>query len=45
MNVSLVCIPAMCQQRVVTQLEVTRASVSKVIQEMASNAQVMLMME
>ena len=45
MNVPLVCIPAMGQQCVVTQLEITRASVSQVIQEMASSALVMLIME
>ena len=42
MNVPLILAPAMGQQCVITQMEVTRVSVSKVIQEMASNAQVML---
>ena len=42
MNVPFILSPAMGQQCVITQMGVTRVSVSKVIQEMASNAQVML---
>ena len=42
MNVPFILAPAMGQQCVITQMEVTRVNVLKVIQEMASNAQVML---
>ena len=42
MNVPLILAPAMGQQHVITQMEVTGVCVSKVIQEMVSNAHIML---